>query len=63
MGAEFELVRKCKNAGCFKKIPGNNEFGYNYVPCTQNDPGAMKMKMIEIPETKALFLKNLIWGF
>ena len=54
LNAGFEPVRKCQEAEYFKKIPGNNEFGYNYVLCSQNDPGAMKMTLSELPEPKAL---------
>ena len=54
LDAEFEPVRKCQEAEYFKKMPGNNEFGYNYVPCSQNEPEAMKMTMLELPEPKAL---------
>ena len=57
--AGFEPVRKCQEAEYFKKIPGNNEFGYNYVLCFQNDPGAMKMTLSELPEPKALLLPKV----
>ena len=50
MEAIFEPIRKCQSSEYFKKIPGINGQKFNYVPCTQNEPGAIKMKMIEIPK-------------
>ena len=52
--AIFEPVRKCQRAEYFKKIPGINGFEWNYTPCDENEPGAIKMKMTELPDTKAL---------
>ena len=43
-------VWKCKRSEYFKKIPGINGQKFNYVPCTENEPGAIKMKMNEIPK-------------
>ena len=43
-------VWKCKRSEYFKKIPGINGQKFNYVPCTANEPGAIKMKMNEIPK-------------
>ena len=52
--ANFEPVTKCLISEYFKKIPGINGFKWNYTPCDENEPGAMKMKMTELPEIKAL---------
>ena len=59
--AIFEPVRKCQNAEFFKKIPGVNGMQWNYIPCLQNEPGAMKMKMTEIPDSKALLPPKVIY--
>lgn len=40
----------------FKKIPGINGQKFNYVPCTENEPGAIKMKMNEIPKDELALL-------
>ena len=50
MEANFEPIRKCQSSEYFKKIPGINGQKFNYVPCTENEPGAIKMKMNEIPK-------------
>ena len=50
MEAIFEPIRKCQSSEYFKKIPGINGQKFNYVPCTENEPGAIKMKMNEIPK-------------
>ena len=59
--AIFEPVRKCQSAEYFKKIPGTNGMKYHYVPCHRKDPGAMKMKMTELPDTKALLPPKVIY--
>ena len=59
--AIFEPVRKCQTAEFFKKIPGINGFQWNYVPCQQNEPGAMRMKMAELPDAKALLPPKVIF--
>jgi len=59
--AIFEPVRKCQSAEFFKKIPGVNGQQWNYVPCTQNEPGAMRMKMTELPDSKALLPPKVIY--
>jgi vacuolar protein-sorting-associated protein 4 len=59
--AIFEPVRKCQSAEFFKKIPGVNGFQYNYVPCQPNEPGAMRMRMTEIPDAKALIPPKVIY--
>ena len=58
--AIFEPVRKCQNADFFKKIPGVNGMQWNYVPCNGNEPGAMRMKMTELPDAKALLPPKVI---
>ena len=51
--AEYEPLRRCQNAEYFKKV--YNESGdYNYVPCSPSEPGAMKMRMSELPEKEKL---------
>ena len=50
MEAIFEPIRKCQSSEYFKKIPGINGQKFNYVPCNENEPGAIKMKMNEIPK-------------
>ena len=51
--AEYEPLRRCQNAEYFKKV--YNEGGdYNYVPCSPSEPGAMKMRMSELPEKEKL---------
>ena len=59
--AIFEPVRKCQNADFFKKIPGVNGMQWNYVPCNGNEPGAMRMKMTELPDAKALLPPKVIY--
>ena len=59
--AIFEPVRKCQSAEFFKKIPGINGQQWNYVPCTQNEPGAMRMRMTELPDSKALLPPKVIY--
>ena len=59
--AIFEPVRKCQNAEFFKKIPGVNGMQWNYVPCHGNEPGAMRMKMTELPDSKALLPPKVIY--
>lgn len=59
--AIFEPVRKCQMAEFFKKIPGVNGCPYNYVPCNPNEPGAMRMRMQEIPDTKALLPPKVVY--
>ena len=60
--AIFEPVRKCQSAEFFKKIvPGVNGQSCNYVPCTQNEPGAMRMKMSELPDSKALLPPKVMY--
>ena len=34
---------------------------WNYVPCNQGDPGAMKMTMAELPDPKALLPPKVIY--
>ena len=48
--AMFYPLSKCQESEYFKKIPGINGQKFNYVPCTENEPGAIKMKMNEIPK-------------
>ena len=57
--AIFGPVRKIQSAEYFKKIPGINGLKYNYTPCDENEPGAIKMKMTDIPEAKALLLPKV----
>ena len=52
--AIYEPIRKCQSAEYFMKIPGIKENEFNYIPCGQDEPGAMKMKMEEIPDIKAI---------
>lgn len=59
--AIFEPVRKCQNAEFFKKVPGVNGMQWNYVPCHQGEPGAMRMKMTELPDPKALLPPKVIF--
>ena len=59
--AIFEPVRKCQTAEFFKKIPGINGLQWNYVPCQPNEPGAMRMKMAEIPDSKALLPPKVVF--
>ena len=48
--AIFYPAKKCLESEYFKKIPGINGQKFNYVPCTENEPGAIKMKLMEIPK-------------
>ena len=48
--ASFYPFKKCMESEYFKKIPGINGKKFNYVPCTENEPGAIKMKLNEIPK-------------
>jgi vacuolar protein-sorting-associated protein 4 len=59
--AIFEPVRKCQSSEFFKKVPGINGHQWNYVPCQPNEPGAMRMKMTEIPDSKALLPPKVIY--
>jgi vacuolar protein-sorting-associated protein 4 len=59
--AIFEPVRKCQSSEFFKKIPGINGHQWNYVPCQPNEPGAMRMKMTEIPDSKTLLPPKVIY--
>ncbi len=59
--AIFEPVRKCQTAEFFKKIPGVNGMPWNYVPCNGNEPGAMRMTMTEIPDSKALLPPKVVY--
>ncbi len=59
--AIFEQVRKCQYSDFFKKIPGINGQQWNYTPCGPNEPGAMKMKMHEIPDEKAILPPKVIY--
>ena len=43
----------------FKKIPGTNGNQWNYIPCEQNDTGAIKMKMTEIPDSKSFLFPKV----
>lgn len=54
--AIFEPFSKCLHSEYFKKIPGINGQKFNYVLCTENEPGAIKMKMNEIPKDELAFL-------
>ena len=60
--AIYEPIRKCQKAEYFKKIPGIKGHEYNYIPCEPNEPGAMKMKMSEIPDSKALLPPKVDFG-
>ena len=53
-GAKFEPIKKCMNAEYFKKIPGKNGIQWNYTPCSEDEPGAIKMKLNELPDQNAL---------
>ena len=59
--AIFETVRKFQTVEYFKKIPGINGMQLNYVPCSPNEPGAMKMRMSELPDSKALLPPKVIY--
>ena len=59
--AIFEPVRKCQTAEFFKKIPGVNGMQWNYVPCQPNEPGAMRMRMQDIPDSKALLPPKVVY--
>jgi vacuolar protein-sorting-associated protein 4 len=59
--AIFEPVRKCQSSEYFKKVPGRNGMQYNYMPCHPNEPGAMKMRMTELPDAKALLPPPVIY--
>ena len=52
--AIYEPLRKCQSAEYFKKIPGINGKEWNYIPCKQNENGALKLKMSQIPDSKAV---------
>ena len=52
--AIFEPFRKYQKAEYFKKIKGINGLEWNYTPCEQNEPGAIKMKMEEITDQKEI---------
>ena len=54
--ASFYPFKKCMESEYFKKIPGINGKKFNYVPCTENEPGAIKMKLNEIPKEEISFL-------
>ena len=54
--ASFYPFKKCMESEYFKKIPGTNGKKFNYVPCTENEPGAIKMKLIEMPKEETSFL-------
>ena len=58
----FEPVRKCQYPEFFKKMPGVNGQEWNYIPCDQNEPDAIKMKMSEISDVKQLFLPKVVLG-
>ena len=54
--ASFYPFKKCMESEYFKKIPGTNGKKFHYVPCTENEPGAIKMKLNEIPKEEISFL-------
>ena len=56
--AYYEPIKKYINHEYFKKIQGNgNQF--NYIPCEQNDTGAIKMKMTEIQDLKLILFPKV----
>ena len=57
--AYYEPIRKYMNYEYFKKIPGNNGNQWNYIPCEQNDTGAIKVKMTEIPDLKLILFPKV----
>ena len=52
--AIYEPIKKCMKRGYFKKIKGMNGLEWNYIPCEENEPGAIKMKMEEITNPKEI---------
>ena len=57
--AIYEPFRKCLSVEYFKKIKGINGLEWNYTPCEQNEPGAIKMKMEEISNPKEILLRKV----
>jgi vacuolar protein-sorting-associated protein 4 len=59
--AIFEPVRKCQTSEYFQRIPGVNGQQFNYVPCSPNTPGALKMRMQDIKNPKELLPPKVIY--
>ena len=57
--AIYEPIKKCHRSEHFKKIKGINGLDWNYTPCNQNEPGAIKMKMDEITDQKAILFDKV----
>ena len=57
--AAYEPIKKYINYEYFKKIPGTNGNQWNYIPCEQNDTGAFKLKMTEIPDLKLILFPKV----
>ena len=57
--AALEPLRKYINYEYFKKIKATDGNKWNYIPCEQNDEGAIKIKMTEIPDSKSILLPKV----
>ena len=55
----YEPIKKCQKVEYFKKIKGINGHEWNYIPCEQNDPDAIKMKMEEIKDPKEIIFPEV----
>ena len=55
----YEPIKKCQKVEYFKKIKGINGHEWNYIPCEQNDPYAIKMKMEEIKDPKEIIFPEV----
>ena len=55
----YEPLRKYMNYEYFKKVKGTDGNQWNYIPCEQNDTGAIKMKMTEITDLKLILLPKV----
>lgn len=59
-----ESIKKCESAEYFKIIPRTNEEKCKYMPCKEDEPDAIKMKLSEIPESDILLPPKVIYeGF
>ena len=50
----YESTKKCFKAEYFKKIKGINGLEWNYTPCEQNEPEAIKMKIEDITDKNSI---------
>ena len=57
--AIYEPIKKCMKKGYFKKIKGMNGLEWNYIPCEENEPEAIKMKMEEITNPKEILFPKV----